>query len=97
MIVFSIGCCVMMNSRLRWKPENEGNWICLAFSRFSTKNFERSFTSNPRSVDIVAAIDSGLRRQVNASCFDRDDILVTILVQIARFDRGHEVELFRFP
>lgn len=54
-------------------------------------------TGDPRSVDVVAPVDPGLRRQMNASCFDRNDILVAVLVKIARFDRGHEVELLRFP
>lgn len=36
--------------------------------------------SDPRGVDVVAPVDRGLRGQVDASCFDRDDILVSILL-----------------
>lgn len=69
------------------------NSLCM----FQINNTDSSFTSNPRSVDVIAPIDPGLRRQVNASRFDRNYVLIAIFMKIARFNRGHEVEFFRFP
>lgn len=91
----------MMNSRLRWKPENvERIWIRFAYSKLRgawNNTVDSSFTSNPCGVDVIAPIDPGLRRQVDASRFDRNYVLIPILVKIAWFNRGHEIEFFRFP
>lgn len=34
---------------------------------------------------------------MNASSFDRDHILIAILMEIARLDGGDQIELFRLP